>query len=70
MEALNGLESTDREILALRHFEQLSNVEVARELELTEAAASKRYMRALLKLRGILEGLEIDLSALGGGSRK
>ena len=53
-EALNRMEPLDREVLALRHFEQLSNAETARVLDLQEAAASKRYVRALKKLRDIL----------------
>jgi RNA polymerase sigma-70 factor (ECF subfamily) len=56
-EALNSLDPLDREILALRHFEQLSNVEAARELGIAEAAASKRFIRALMKLKGILTHL-------------
>jgi RNA polymerase sigma-70 factor (ECF subfamily) len=56
-EALNGMDEVDREILALRHFEQLSNVEAAVELGLDEAAASKRYVRALRRLKGVLAGM-------------
>jgi RNA polymerase sigma-70 factor (ECF subfamily) len=56
-EALNGLDPLDREILALRHFEQLSNVEAAKELELDPSAASKRYVRALARLQKILRQL-------------
>jgi RNA polymerase sigma-70 factor (ECF subfamily) len=52
--ALESLEPLDREILTLRHFEQLSNAEVARVLEITEAAASKRYVRALDRLHDVL----------------
>ncbi len=44
--ALESLEPIDREILTLRHFEQLSNAEASRVLELNESAASKRYVRA------------------------
>jgi RNA polymerase sigma-70 factor (ECF subfamily) len=55
-ELLDRLDPLDREILALRHFEQLSNSEVAHVLGLTEAAASKRYVRALDRLRERLEG--------------
>jgi RNA polymerase sigma-70 factor (ECF subfamily) len=51
---LDGMEPLDREILILRHFEQLTNTEAAELLELTESAASKRYVRALLKLKDIL----------------
>ncbi len=44
-EALNSLDAIDREILALRHFEQLSNGEAAQVLLLDKSAASKRYAR-------------------------
>ena len=53
-EALNGMDALDREVLALRHFEQLSNAETARVLGLRESAASMRYARALLRLKDIL----------------
>jgi RNA polymerase sigma-70 factor (ECF subfamily) len=55
-ELLDRLDPLDREVLALRHFEQLSNAEAARVLGLTEPAASKRYVRALERLRERLEG--------------
>jgi RNA polymerase sigma-70 factor (ECF subfamily) len=51
---LNGMEPLDREILALRHFEQLNAAETARVLGIKEAAARKRYLRALERLRDIL----------------
>jgi RNA polymerase sigma-70 factor, ECF subfamily len=53
-EALNGMDSIDREILALRHYEQLSNGEAAMVLGLDKSAASKRYARALVRLKEIL----------------
>lgn len=53
-EALNSLDPLDREILALRHFEQLTNAEAAQELELEPSAASKRYIRALARLQKVL----------------
>jgi RNA polymerase sigma-70 factor (ECF subfamily) len=56
-EALNSLDPLDREVLALRHFEQLNNAETAQSLGLQESAASKRYIRALKKLRDILADL-------------
>jgi len=55
-EALNGLDALDRELLALRHFEQLSNAEAALVLGLTESAACNRYVRALERLHGVLRG--------------
>ena len=56
-EALNSMDAVDREVLALRHFEQLSNGETARILGLRESAASQRYARALLRLKEILTSL-------------
>jgi RNA polymerase sigma-70 factor, ECF subfamily len=52
--ALDGLAPLDREVLALRHFEQLSRTEIATVLGVSEAAAGKRYIRALEKLKQIL----------------
>jgi len=56
-EALNGMEPIDREVLALRHFEELSNSDVAAVLGLTKSAASNRYIRALKRLKEILSAL-------------
>ena len=53
-EAFNSLEPIDREILALRHFEQLSNGEAAAVLGIDKSAASKRYGRALRRLKDVL----------------
>lgn len=52
--ALNELSEDDREIILLRHHEQLANQDVAKLLDLTEAAASMRYLRALRRLRAVL----------------
>jgi RNA polymerase sigma-70 factor (ECF subfamily) len=56
-EALNRMDPLDREVLALRHFEELSNNEVAEVLGIQKAAASKRYVRALARLREALAKL-------------
>lgn len=53
-DALNGMDAIDREVIALRHFEELSNDEVALVLEISKAAASKRYVRAMLRLKDII----------------
>jgi RNA polymerase sigma-70 factor (ECF subfamily) len=53
-EALESMDAIDREVLALRHFEELRNSEVAEVLGLKEAAASNRYVRALSRLRDVL----------------
>ena len=54
---LNGMEPMDREILALRHFEELSNGEASEVLGLSKTAANNRYIRALGRLRDLLERL-------------
>jgi RNA polymerase sigma-70 factor (ECF subfamily) len=56
-EALNSMDPVDREVLVLRHFEELTSAEVARELGIQESAASKRYIRALRKLKDVLAAL-------------
>jgi len=56
-QALNSLDPIDREILALRHYEQLSNGEVSTVLGIDKSAASKRYARALVRLKQILSVL-------------
>lgn len=50
-EALNGMPEADREILALRHFEELTNEETARVLNVSGATASTRYLGALWRLK-------------------
>jgi RNA polymerase sigma-70 factor (ECF subfamily) len=49
--ALETLEEIDREVLVLRHLEELSNNEVAEILGIDKYAASKRYLRALKRLK-------------------
>jgi RNA polymerase sigma-70 factor (ECF subfamily) len=56
-DALNGMDPTDREVLALRHFEELSNAETAEVLGLSKTAASNRYIRALKKLKELLSAM-------------
>jgi RNA polymerase sigma-70 factor (ECF subfamily) len=53
-EALNAMDPIDREVLALRHFEELNNGETAAVLGLHKAAASNRYVRALRRLKVVL----------------
>jgi RNA polymerase sigma-70 factor (ECF subfamily) len=57
-EALDELDPLDREVLALRHFEQLTNAEVAQVLQLSISAASKRYVRAIGRIRSLLTSLQ------------
>jgi RNA polymerase sigma-70 factor (ECF subfamily) len=55
--ALNRMDPIDREILVLRHYEQMSNGDAAAALGLGKAAASKRYTRAVERLEKILADL-------------
>jgi RNA polymerase sigma-70 factor, ECF subfamily len=67
-DALNDLTPLDREVLSLRHFEQLSNAETAQVLGVSQAAASIRYVRALKRLRPILLGSPGLVDDLVGGT--
>jgi RNA polymerase sigma-70 factor, ECF subfamily len=62
-EALNSLDPIEREILALRHFEQLSRAQTADVLGISQEAGAKRYFRALKRLKGVLSAMP------GGGER-
>lgn len=61
-EALDGMNPTDREVLAMRHFEQLTNAEAAQVIGIEERAAAKRYLRALERLKQILSQMPGGLS--------
>ena len=54
--AIGTMSTTDQEILALRHFEELTNSEAAEALEIEPKAASIRYVRAILRLKEVLSG--------------
>jgi RNA polymerase sigma-70 factor (ECF subfamily) len=60
-DALDGLAPLDREVLCLRHFEQLSNSEASQVLGISETAASNRYIRALKRIARTLHGFSQDL---------
>ncbi len=57
----------DREIILMRHYEHLSNLEIAEVLKLNPPAASMRYLRALRRLRELLEQQEVDTSGESSG---
>jgi RNA polymerase sigma-70 factor (ECF subfamily) len=63
-EALNALDPLDREVVALRHFEQLSRAETAQVLGITEEAGAKRYIRALKRLKAALASMPRGPEAL------
>jgi RNA polymerase sigma-70 factor (ECF subfamily) len=56
-EVVNAMDPIDREVLTLRHFEELSNVETAQVLGIQKAAASNRYLRALKRLKDTLASM-------------
>ena len=63
-EALNTLDPFDREVLSLRHFEELTRAETAQVLGIEESAAAKRYVRAMKRLTDILAGMPGGLEGL------
>ena len=56
-QALNQMDPIDREVIALRHFEELSNTEAAEVLGISPQAASNRHIRAMARLQAILKGI-------------
>lgn len=56
-DVLNTMDPIDREVLTLRHFEEMSNSETAQVLGLTKSAASNRYIRALMRLKETLTAM-------------
>ena len=63
-EALNTLDPIDREVLSLRHFEELSLAETALSLGIEEWAAAKRYIRALKRLKATLASMPGGLDSV------
>jgi len=59
-EAIDAMDPLDREVLALRYFEQLSPAETAGVLGIKEKAAGARYLRAVRRLKAILQSLGGD----------
>lgn len=53
--AIEKLDDADREVILMRHYEHLSNLEIAEVLGLNPPAASMRYLRAVRRLRTVLE---------------
>jgi RNA polymerase sigma-70 factor, ECF subfamily len=58
--ALETLDEVDQEIVLMRHFEQLSNQQTAEALQLSEPAASMRYLRAMRRLRALLDDVPAE----------
>jgi RNA polymerase sigma-70 factor (ECF subfamily) len=65
-EALNGMDPNDREVLILRHFEELSNDEAAQVLGIKPSAAVNRYVRALKRLKDVFQGMPGGIEGIWG----
>jgi RNA polymerase sigma-70 factor (ECF subfamily) len=57
-DAMNAMDPIDREVITLRHFEELDNNETAQVLGISKTAASNRYIRALKRLKDALAGIQ------------
>ncbi|MCC9601275.1 sigma-70 family RNA polymerase sigma factor [Stieleria sp. JC731] len=57
-EAITKMNEQDQEIIVMRHYEHLSNLEIAEALGLNAAAASMRYLRAVRRLREMLQTID------------
>jgi RNA polymerase sigma-70 factor (ECF subfamily) len=65
-EALNGMAAEDREVLVLRHFEELTNAEAAAVLGIKSSAACNRYLRAIKRLKTVFEGMPGGIEGVWG----
>jgi RNA polymerase sigma-70 factor (ECF subfamily) len=65
-EALNSIDPHDREVLILRHFEELSNAEAAQVLGIKPSAAVNRYVRALKRLKDVFQGMPGGVEGMWG----
>jgi RNA polymerase sigma-70 factor (ECF subfamily) len=65
-EALNGMNPQDREVLILRHFEELNNSETAQVLGIKPSAAVNRYVRALKRLKDVFQGMPGGIEGIQG----
>src|SRR6266567_4454176 len=65
-EALNSMDAHDREVLILRHFEELSNAEAAQVLGIKPSAAVNRYVRALKRIKAVFEGMPGGIEEIWG----
>lgn len=63
--AISGLDDKDCEIITMRHYEHLSNQEIGTILGLTEPAASMRYLRAIKRLKALMQSEESSDDSVG-----
>src|ERR1041384_5774623 len=65
-EALNSMDPNAREVLILRHFEELTNSEAAQVLGISPSAAVNRYVRALKRLKDVIQGMPGGIEEIWG----
>jgi RNA polymerase sigma-70 factor (ECF subfamily) len=65
-EALNGMAEHDREVLVLRHFEELTIAETAQVLGIKPSTAGNRYVRALKRLKDVFKGMPGGIEGIWG----
>jgi len=65
-QAIESLSPNDREVITLRHFEELTNIEMASLLNLSEQAVSLRYIRAIDRLRRKIAEIRAELPTSPG----
>ncbi|MEM1068132.1 MAG: sigma-70 family RNA polymerase sigma factor [Planctomycetota bacterium] len=65
---LNEMDDLDREVIALRHFEELSNIETAKVLGIAPSAASKRYLRAMTRLSDLMKRFRSEMDSIARNS--
>jgi RNA polymerase sigma-70 factor (ECF subfamily) len=65
-EALNGMAPHDREVLVLRHFEELTIAEAAQVLGIKPSTAGNRYVRALRRLKDVFRGMPGGIEGIWG----
>ena len=64
--AISLLEEKDSEIIVMRHYEHLTNQRISRRLNLTESAASMRYLRAIRRLKELMQNLDLSFQSEQG----
>ena len=62
--SISQLEERDSEIIIMRHYEHLTNQEISKILNLSEPAASMRYLRAIRRLRELMQTEELSQTEL------
>jgi len=63
--SISLLDEKDSEIIIMRHYEHLTNQEISRLLDLSEPAASMRYLRAIRRLREVIQNPDSESQSIG-----